>query len=46
MPANTPFLAKFAKAPPKGKSESNSANPGHDKRTIVTNVERETTDDR
>ena len=45
MSANAPFLAKFAKAPSKEAAGSNSANPTSEKRTIVTKVERETTDD-
>ncbi len=45
MPANTPFLAKFAKAPAKGRPESNSDNPGPEKGTLITKVARETTDD-
>ena len=40
MSANSPFLAKFAKAPSKDEAKSNS-NPG----TISTRVARETTDD-
>ena len=46
MSANAPFLAKFAKAPPKGAPESNSANSTSEKGTFVTQVARETTDDR
>ncbi len=45
MSENAPFLEKFAKAPAKGKSESNPANPTPEKGTLVTEVERETTDD-
>ncbi len=45
MSANAPFLAKFAKAPSKDEAKSTSANPTSEKRTIVTKVERETTDD-
>ena len=46
MSAIEPFLAKFAKAPSKAAPESNSANSTLEKGTIVTKVERETTDDR
>ena len=45
MSANAPFLAKFAKVPSKEAAGSNSGNPTSEKRTIVTKVERETTDD-
>ena len=43
--ASLPFLAKFAKAPSKEAAESNSANSASQKRTMVTKVARETTDD-
>ena len=43
MPANAPFLAKFARPPLREESKSN---PTSEKRTISTRVARETTDDR
>lgn len=46
MPANVPFLAKFAKRPSKKKDESNTATALSEKGTFVTKVNRETTDDR
>ncbi len=45
MPANVPFLAKFAKRP-KEASGSKSSNEVQNKGTISTRVARETTDDR
>ena len=41
MSTNSPFLARFAKAPSKDVAKSNSSPV-----TIATRVERETTDDR
>ena len=46
MFAGAPFLAKFAKAPSKGESESHAANSTTEKGTSFTKVARETTDDR
>ena len=46
MPANAPFLAKFAMTPAKGESGSKSDNQSPEKGTLITRVRRETTDDR
>ena len=46
MPANEPFLAKFAKRPPKVEAEANSGSIAPEKGTIITRVNHETTDDR
>ena len=43
MSANAPFLAKFAKPPPKEEAKANS---NYEESTLVTRVARETTDDR
>ena len=43
MPANAPFLAKFARPPLREESKSN---PTSEKLTLITEVDRETTDDR
>ena len=43
MSTNAPFLAQFAKPPSKEEAKSNS---NHEKSTIETRVDRETTDDR
>ena len=42
MSANAPFLAKFARPPLREESKSN---PTSEKRTLITKVARETTDD-
>ena len=46
MSANVPFLAKFAKQPPKDEEKLNSGSAVSEKGTNVTRVNRETTDDR
>ena len=43
MSTNAPFLAKFARLPSKEEAKSNA---DHEKSTIETFVDRETTDDR
>ena len=45
MPANEPFLAKFAKRISKAEAESNSRTAASEKGTIITKVNHETTDD-
>ena len=46
MSANVPFLAKFARRLSKEEAESNLGNTASEKGTIITKVNRETTDDR
>ena len=45
MPANVPFLAKFAQRLPKKKDKSNTGTALSKQRTLFTAVSRETTDD-
>ncbi len=45
MPANVPFLAKFALHLPKEKDKSNTDAALSKRGTLVTKVSRETTDD-
>ena len=46
MPVTEPFLAKFATSPSKAEATSDSRSTARDKGTIMTKVDRETTDDR
>ena len=45
MPANVPFLAKFAQRPPKKKDKSDPGTAPSKNGTLITRVSRETTDD-
>ena len=46
MPATVPFLARFATRLSKEEVESSSNKAASEKDTLVTKVDRETTDDR
>ena len=46
MPANAPFLAKFAEPVPKKTDQPKTSAAVAEKGTLVTKVNRETTDDR
>ena len=46
MPANVPFLAKFAQSSSQKKDKSNAGTTPSRNGTLITKVSRETTDDR